>query len=147
MTKRLLDIVLSAIGLLVLSPVIPYLVWRIRREMGLPVLFRQTRPGKDGQLFEMLKFRTMRDAIGPDGSPLPDEDCMTPLGQKLRATSLDELPELWNVVKGEMSQVGPRPLLREYLPLYSPEQAHRHELRPDVIEDLPRRTSNREHCA
>ena len=132
MTKRLLDIVLSAIGLVILSPVIAYLAWRIRRDMGSPILFRQTRPGKGGQPFEMLKFRTMRDAVGADGTPLPDEQRLTALGQKLRATSLDELPELWNVLLGQMSLVGPRPLLMEYLPLYTAEQARRHEVRPGV---------------
>lgn len=132
MTKRLLDIVLSAIGLVVLSPVFAYLASRIRCQMGSPKLFRQTRPGKDGHPFEMLKFRTMRDATGPDGEPLPDAARLTPLGQKLRATSLDELPELWNVLKGDMSLVGPRPLLMEYLPLYNSQQARRHEVRPGV---------------
>lgn len=100
--------------------------------MGSPVFFRQTRPGKDGQPFEMLKFRTMRDAIGPDGRPLPDAERMTRLGQKLRSSSLDELPELWNVLKGDMSLVGPRPLLMEYLPLYNEEQSRRHEVKPGV---------------
>lgn len=132
MTKRLLDIFLSAIGLVVLSPVMVFLAWRIRRVMGSPVLFRQTRSGKGGQPFEMVKFRTMQDALADDGTPLPDEERITALGQKLRETSLDELPELWNVLKGEMSLVGPRPLLMEYLPLYSAEQARRHEVRPGV---------------
>lgn len=104
----------------------------IRREMGAPVLFRQTRPGLRGKPFQMIKFRTMRDAIDTDGRPLPDAERLTDLGRFLRASSLDELPELWNVLKGEMSLVGPRPLLMEYLPLYSPEQARRHEVRPGV---------------
>ncbi|MEM9580074.1 MAG: sugar transferase [Pseudomonadota bacterium] len=132
MMKRALDIFGAGVGLLLLSPVIAYLAWRIRREMGSPVIFRQMRPGKGGAPFEMMKFRTMKDATGPDGHPLPDAERMTPLGAKLRSTSLDELPELVNVLKGEMSLVGPRPLLMEYLPLYSPEQARRHELRPGV---------------
>ncbi|EAP77329.1 putative UDP-galactose phosphate transferase [Roseovarius nubinhibens ISM] len=104
----------------------------IRREMGSPVFFRQTRPGRHGIPFEMVKFRTMRDAIDADGRPLPDAERLTKLGRFLRSSSLDELPELWNVLKGEMSLVGPRPLLMEYLPLYSPEQARRHEVRPGV---------------
>ena len=132
MLKRLFDIVGALVGLILFAPVFLLLAILIRRQMGSPVFFRQTRPGKDGQPFEMLKFRTMRDAIGPDGQPLPDADRMTKLGQKLRSTSLDELPELWNVLKGEMSLVGPRPLLMEYLPLYSTEQARRHEVRPGV---------------
>ena len=132
MIKRAFDIVASAIGLLLLGPVIAVLAWQIRKKLGSPVLFRQTRPGLHGQPFQMVKFRTMRDAIGPDGQPLPDSERMTPFGSFLRAASLDELPELWNVLKGDMSLVGPRPLLMEYLPLYSPEQARRHEVRPGV---------------
>lgn len=130
--KRLLDIIGALVGLVLLSPVLILLVILIRRDMGSPVFFRQVRPGLHGKPFEMIKFRTMRDAIGPDGTPLPDADRLTPLGQKLRSTSLDELPELWNVLKGEMSLVGPRPLLMDYLELYSPEQARRHEVRPGV---------------
>lgn len=132
MFKRLLDILLSAMTLVVLSPVIGLLAWRIRHDMGSPVLFRQNRPGKDGTPFEMLKFRTMRDAYGEVESTLSDEDRLTQLGQMLRSSSLDELPELWNVLKGDMSLVGPRPLLMEYLPLYTAEQARRHEVRPGV---------------
>ena len=132
MLKRLFDIIGALLGLILFAPVFLLLAILIRRQMGSPVFFRQTRPGRDGQSFEMLKFRTMRDAIGPDGQPLPDADRMTKLGQKLRSTSLDELPELWNVLKGEMSLVGPRPLLMEYLPLYNEEQARRHEVRPGV---------------
>lgn len=132
MIKRAFDIVASAIGLLLLAPVIAVLAWQIRNKLGSPVLFRQTRPGLHGQPFQMVKFRTMRNAIGPDGQPLPDSERMTPFGSFLRSASLDELPELWNVLKGDMSLVGPRPLLMEYLPLYSPEQARRHEVRPGV---------------
>ena len=132
MIKRAFDIVASAIGLLLLAPVIAVLAWKIRKKLGSPVLFRQTRPGLHGQPFQMVKFRTMRDAIGADGQPLPDSERMTPFGSFLRSASLDELPELWNVLKGDMSLVGPRPLLMEYLPLYSPEQARRHEVRPGV---------------
>lgn len=132
MVKRLFDIVGSGLGLIVFAPVLLILWWKIRRDMGAPVLFRQVRPGKDGAPFEMVKFRSMRDAVGPDGVPLPDAERITPLGQKLRASSLDELPELWNVLKGDMSLVGPRPLLMEYVPLYSSEQARRMDVRPGV---------------
>ena len=132
MLKRLFDFLMAVFGLVVLSPVLAILAWQIRKKLGSPVLFRQTRPGLHGQPFQMVKFRTMRDAIGPDGQPLPDSERMTPFGSFLRSASLDELPELWNVLKGDMSLVGPRPLLMEYLPLYSPEQARRHEVRPGV---------------
>lgn len=132
LVKRVLDIVGAAIGLLFLSPVLLVVALMIRRQMGAPVLFRQTRPGCDSTPFEMVKFRTMRDAHDTNGNPLPDSERMTPLGRFLRSSSLDELPELWNVLKGDMSLVGPRPLLMEYLPLYSPEQARRHEVRPGV---------------
>lgn len=132
MIKRLFDIFASALGLFLLSPVIAVVAWQIRRNLGSPVLFRQVRPGLDGKPFEMVKFRTMRDALDTQGKLLPDPERMTPLGSFLRASSLDELPELWNVLKGDMSLVGPRPLLMEYLPLYSPEQYRRHEVRPGV---------------
>lgn len=130
--KRIFDFLAASLGLILLGPVIAILAWQIRKKLGSPVLFRQTRPGLHGEPFQMVKFRTMRDAIGPDGQPLPDSERMTPFGSFLRSASLDELPELWNVLKGEMSLVGPRPLLMEYLPLYSPEQARRHEVRPGV---------------
>ena len=130
--KRIVDVVGAGVGLLLLSPVILFLVWRIRRELGAPVLFRQTRPGRNGVPFEMIKFRTMKDARAPDGTLLPDAERLTPFGAKLRSASLDELPELINVLKGEMSLVGPRPLLMEYIPLYSAHQARRHEVRPGV---------------
>lgn len=132
MIKRLFDIVASIIGLLLLAPVIAAVAFQIRRKLGSPVLFRQVRPGKDGKPFEMIKFRTMRDAIDKDGNPLPDSERMTPFGSFLRSASLDELPELWNVLKGDMSLVGPRPLLMEYLPLYSKEQYRRHDVRPGI---------------
>jgi lipopolysaccharide/colanic/teichoic acid biosynthesis glycosyltransferase len=132
MLKRIFDIFGAGVGLTVLSPVLLILVILIRRGMGSPLLFRQIRPGKDGEPFEMMKFRTMRDATGADGELLPDTVRLTRLGQTLRSSSLDELPELWNVLKGDMSLVGPRPLLMEYLPLYSPEQARRHNVRPGV---------------
>ena len=108
------------------------LIWLVRRKLGSPVFFRQVRPGMNGKPFEMVKFRTMTDERGPDGQLLPDAVRLTPFGRFLRSSSLDELPELWNVLKGDMSLVGPRPLLMEYLPLYSPEQARRHEVRPGV---------------
>lgn len=132
MTKRVFDIIASAIGLLLLSPVIAVIAFQIRRKLGSPVLFRQVRPGKDGKLFEMVKFRSMRDGYNADGELLPDSERMTKFGGFLRSTSLDELPSLWNVLKGEMSLVGPRPLLVEYLPLYNKEQARRHEVRPGI---------------
>ena len=130
--KRVLDIFGAGIGLVLFGPLLGYIVWRIGRDVGSPTIFRQIRPGKNGVAFQMVKFRTMRDASGPDGTPLPDAKRISPLGTKLRSTSLDELPELWNVLKGEMSLVGPRPLLMEYLPLYTSEQARRHEVRPGI---------------
>ncbi len=132
MIKRAFDIVAAGCALLVLAPVIVFVAWQISRKMGSPVLFRQVRPGLNGKPFEMIKFRTMKDAMDASGNPLPDVERLTPFGQFLRSSSLDELPELWNVLKGDMSLVGPRPLLMEYLPLYSPEQARRHEVRPGV---------------
>ena len=132
MLKRLFDILGAVFGLLILLPIIVTLAWQVRRKLGSPVLFRQTRPGLHGKPFQLIKFRTMRNAIGLDGRPLPDSERMTSFGSFLRSASLDELPELWNVLKGDMSLVGPRPLLMEYLPLYSLEQARRHELRPGV---------------
>ncbi|WP_423840101.1 sugar transferase [Vibrio mytili] len=130
--KRLIDFCASLCALVLLSPIIAFVAWKIRKNLGTPVLFRQTRPGLHGKPFEMVKFRTMKDAVDELGNPLPDSERMTPFGDKLRNSSLDELPELWNVLKGEMSLVGPRPLLMQYLPLYSKEQARRHEVRPGV---------------
>jgi len=132
MVKRLFDILAAAFGLLLLSPVILIVAWQVSRKLSSAVFFRQTRPGKDGKPFQMVKFRTMLDAVDTEGNPLPDSERMTPFGQFLRASSLDELPELSNVLKGEMSLVGPRPLLMEYLPLYSKEQYRRHDVRPGV---------------
>jgi lipopolysaccharide/colanic/teichoic acid biosynthesis glycosyltransferase len=132
LSKRILDILGAALGLLVLSPVFVVVALAIRRQMGAPVIFRQTRPGRDAKPFRMVKFRTMRVALDVDGTPLPDADRLTPLGRFLRASSLDELPELWNVLTGDMSLVGPRPLLMDYLPYYSAEQARRHAVRPGV---------------
>ena len=130
--KRLLDIIIAAAALVLLSPVLLLLAWQIRRKLGTPVLFRQVRPGRGGIPFVMYKFRTMRDAADENGRPLPDVERLTPFGRKLRAASLDELPELWNVLKGNMSLVGPRPLLMEYLPLYNAEQRRRHLVRPGI---------------
>tara|TARA_R110002012_G_scaffold321641_1_gene550302 strand:- start:1977 stop:2561 length:585 start_codon:yes stop_codon:yes gene_type:complete len=128
----MLDIIGAIVGLVVLSPVLVTVAVMIRRKMGAPVLFRQTRPGLYNKPFKMMKFRTMRNAIDANGNPLSDTERLTRLGLFLRSSSLDELPELWNVLKGDMSLVGPRPLLMEYLPLYSPEQSRRHEVRPGV---------------
>ena len=130
--KRLFDIVASASGLIFLSPVFLILIYLIRKNLGEPVFFTQERPGKDGKPFKMIKFRSMRDAVDKDGNPLPDSERLTPFGKKLRAASLDELPELWNVLKGDMSLVGPRPLLMSYLPLYNEFQNRRHEMKPGV---------------
>jgi len=110
MIKRLFDIITSCVGLVLLAPVIAVVAFLIHRKLGSPVLFRQVRPGKDDKSFEMIKFRTMRNAIDNDGNPLPDSERIAPFGRFLRSTSLDELPELWNVLKGDMSLVGPRPL-------------------------------------
>ena len=130
--KRLFDLLVSAVALALLSPgllVLALLVWR---KLGRPVIFRQPRPGRGGRIFQLCKFRTMTDARDDAGRLLPDAKRLPAFGRWLRATSLDELPELWNVLRGEMSLVGPRPLLVEYLPLYSEEQARRHELRPGL---------------
>lgn len=132
MLKRLLDIIIASIALIVLSPLYIFVAYKVKKNLGSPVLFRQVRPGLHGKPFEMIKFRTMKDAVDEHGNPLPDSERLTPFGQMLRSTSLDEMPELWNVIKGDMSIVGPRPLLMEYLPLYSPEQAKRHDVRPGM---------------
>ena len=132
MLKRTFDIAASASALVVLSPVLAITAHKVKKELGSPVLFRQTRPGLHGKPFEMIKFRTMKDATDKEGNALPDSERLTEFGKKLRASSLDELPELWNVLKGDMSLVGPRPLLMEYLPLYNAEQAKRHNVRPGV---------------
>ncbi|MBC6678141.1 MAG: sugar transferase [Acinetobacter sp.] len=132
MLKRLLDIVIASSALVLLSPVYALVAYNVKKNLGSPVLFRQTRPGLHGQPFEMIKFRSMKDALDTAGNPLPDSERLTPFGKMLRATSLDEMPELWNVIKGDMSIVGPRPLLMEYLPLYNSEQAKRHDVRPGI---------------
>jgi lipopolysaccharide/colanic/teichoic acid biosynthesis glycosyltransferase len=132
MIKRMFDIVGSALALLLLAPVIAAVALVIRKELGSPILFKQVRPGLHGRPFRMVKFRTMTITKDSVGLMLPDTARLSPFGLWLRATSMDELPELWNVLKGDMSLVGPRPLLMEYLPLYSPEQARRHNVRPGI---------------
>jgi lipopolysaccharide/colanic/teichoic acid biosynthesis glycosyltransferase len=132
MFKRFFDIVVSLFGLIALSPIMAIVAWKVRRNLGSPVLFRQVRPGRHGDPFEMIKFRTMRDVSDANGQPLSDAERLTAFGSFLRSSSLDELPELWNVLKGDMSLVGPRPLLMEYLPLYSPQQYRRHDVRPGI---------------
>lgn len=132
MIKRCFDLAASLVALLSLFPVMLATAILVRIKLGSPVFFRQTRPGRNGKPFQMIKFRTMLDAVDEQGKPLPDSERMTSFGQFLRSSSLDELPELWNVLKGDMSLVGPRPLLMEYLPLYSEQQYRRHEVRPGV---------------
>lgn len=132
MLKRLLDIVIASSALVLLSPVYALVAYKVKKNLGSPVLFRQVRPGLHGKPFEMVKFRTMKDAVDLEGNPLPDSERLTAFGKMLRASSLDEMPELWNVIKGDMSIVGPRPLLMEYLPLYNREQAKRHHVRPGI---------------
>ena len=130
--KRFLDILLSGCALLVLSPVLLIVAVLVRTKLGSPVIFCQERPGKDGEIFKLYKFRSMTDARDEDGELLPDQVRLTKFGKLLRSTSLDELPELWNILKGDMSIVGPRPLLVKYLPLYNEEQRHRHDVRPGL---------------
>ncbi len=132
MAKRLLDFVVAALGLIVLSPIFIGIAVGLRLATGGPILFTQQRPGLAGKPFRLVKFRTMRDASDASGRPLPDGARITAIGRVLRSTSLDELPELWNVLRGEMSLVGPRPLLMQYLDRYTPEQARRHEVRPGI---------------
>ena len=132
MLKRLLDIIIASIALILLSPLYFFVTYKVKKNLGSPVLFRQVRPGLHGKPFEMIKFRSMKDAVDAQGNPLPDSERLTPFGKMLRSSSLDEMPELWNVIKGDMSIVGPRPLLTEYLPLYNTEQAKRHNVRPGM---------------
>jgi len=131
-TKRLVDVAVSTAGIIILLPTMVIIGLAIRTAMGSPVLFRQVRPGYHGKPFEVIKFRTMRDAMGSDGRPLPEAQRLTRLGYGLRRTSLDELPQLWTIFKGDMSLVGPRPLLLEYLPHYTAEQARRHDVKPGL---------------
>ncbi len=132
MIKRCLDILGSLSALIIFSPIMAFISWKVFKTMGSPVLFCQTRPGRDGKPFDMIKFRSMKDANGADGQPLPDAERMTSFGSFIRRMSLDELPEFYNVLKGDMSLVGPRPLLMQYLPLYSKEQSRRHNVKPGI---------------
>ena len=130
--KRLVDILISFIALIILSPIFLLVIYKVRKNLGSPIFFLQERPGKNGELFKMIKFRSMKDAMDKNGNPLPDDQRITPFGQKLRSTSVDEMPQLINVLKGDMSIVGPRPMLKEFVELYSPEQARRLEVRPGM---------------
>lgn len=132
MIKRFFDITAASTALILLSPVYAITAYKVKKNLGFPILFRQTRPGLEGKPFEMIKFRSMKDAIDSEGNSIPTSERLTDFGKALRNSSLDELPELWNVIKGDMSLVGPRPLLMEYLPLYNEEQARRHNVRPGV---------------
>lgn len=130
--KRILDFIAALLLLILFSPIMLWAAWRIRRELGSPVLFTQARPGLNAKIFKIYKFRTMSDERDKNGNLLPDELRLKGFGAKLRASSIDELPQLFNVLKGDMSFIGPRPLLIEYLPLYSPRQASRHSVRPGI---------------
>ena len=130
--KRGMDIAMALSGIVILSPVMLLTAFLVRTRLGSPVIFKQKRPGKDGKIFELYKFRSMTDKRDENGELLPDEVRLTAFGRKLRSTSLDELPELFNILKGDMSVVGPRPLLVDYLPLYSKRQSHRHDVRPGL---------------
>ena len=130
--KRILDFIAALLLLILFSPIMLWAAWRIRRELGSPVLFTQARPGLNAKIFKIYKFRTMSDERDENGNLLPDELRLKGFGAKLRASSIDELPQLFNVLKGDMSFIGPRPLLVEYLPLYSPRQASRHSVRPGI---------------
>lgn len=130
--KRILDVIISAVTLLLLSPVLLITALLVRVKLGSPVIFKQERPGLNGKIFKMYKFKTMTDERDSEGKLLPDEQRLTHFGNVLRSTSLDELPELWNILKGDMSLIGPRPLLVKYLPLYSERQSHRHDVRPGI---------------
>lgn len=132
MLKRILDIIVASTALFILSPVFIYTAFKVRRHLGAPIFFYQERPGKNGKIFKMIKFRSMRDAFDENGMALPDEARITPFGQKLRSTSLDEMPQLINVIKGDMSVVGPRPMLKEFVAHYTPEQARRLNVRPGM---------------
>ena len=132
MIKRLFDIAAASSALVVLAPIYAVTAYKVKKNLGSPVLFRQVRPGLHGKPFEMLKFRSMKDATDEQGNELPDSERLTDFGKRLRDSSLDELPELWNVIKGDMSLVGPRPLLMEYLPLYDEAQKRRHQVRPGI---------------
>ena len=130
--KRLVDIVVASVALLLLSPVFLLVAYKVRKNLGSPIFFYQERPGKDGKLFKMMKFRSMLDAFDKRGNPLPDDQRITPFGHKLRSTSLDEMPQLINVLKGDMSIVGPRPQMKDFLEHYTPEQMRRHDVKPGM---------------
>lgn len=130
--KRLIDIIVALIALMLLTPLYLLISYRVYKELGTPIIFKQPRPGLNGKTFFLLKFRSMADEYASDGSILPDSERLSPFGRKLRSSSLDELPSLWNVIKGDMSLVGPRPLLVEYLPLYNEDQSIRHNVRPGI---------------
>lgn len=130
--KRIFDVLIAGLALLLLSPVFVIVAYKVRQNLGSPIFYIQKRPGKDGKVFGMIKFRSMKDAFDKNGHPLPDEDRITPFGLKLRSTTLDEMPQLINVVKGDMSIVGPRPQLCEFMEHYTPEQMRRHEVKPGM---------------
>ena len=130
--KRLLDIIIASIALILLSPIFLIVAYKVRKNLGSPIFFYQERPGENGQIFKMMKFRSMKDAFDKEGNPLPDDQRITPFGHKLRATTLDEMPQLINVLKGDMSIVGPRPQMMDFLELYTPEQMRRHEVKPGM---------------
>lgn len=130
--KRLVDIIISLIALILLSPVFLYVAFKVRQNLGSPILYLQERPGKNGKVFKMIKFRSMRNAFDDQGNPLPDDQRITPFGHKLRETTLDEMPQLINVLKGDMSIVGPRPQLCEFMEHYTPHQMRRHEVKPGM---------------
>lgn len=130
--KRLIDIVISLIALIILSPIFILIAYKVNKNLGSPVFFLQERPGRNGKIFRMIKFRSMKDAVDQDGKLLPDEDRITPFGHRLRSTTLDEMPQLFNVLKGDMSIVGPRPQLVDFMEHYTPRQMRRHEVRPGM---------------
>ena len=130
--KRLIDIILSLIALIILSPIFLFIFHKVRKNLGSPVFFYQERPGKNAKIFKMIKFRSMLDSVDKQGNPLPDDQRITPFGHKLRSTSLDEMPQLINVLKGDMSIVGPRPQMKDFLEHYTPHQMRRHEVKPGM---------------
>ena len=130
--KRLLDIIIASIALILLSPIFLIVAYKVRKNLGSPIFFYQERPGENGQIFKMIKFRSMKDAFDKEGKPLPDDQRITAFGHKLRATTLDEMPQLINVLKGDMSIVGPRPQMKDFLEHYTPEQMRRHEVKPGM---------------
>lgn len=132
MLKRFFDLLIATIAIILLLPIFAFVAYQVRRKLGSPVFFLQERPGKDAKIFKMIKFRSMKDTFDKNGNPLPDEDRITPFGQKLRSTTLDEMPQLINVLKGDMSIVGPRPQMKEFLDHYTPEQMRRHEVKPGM---------------